>query len=254
MEREMILRVLLAVLAIWGMTWASNAHAARMVEVCGTKEVSNCQYSGGSYSCNVEIVPDYSNCWWEDWGYGDGGGDGGDSPTPPGGGGGGGGSYATCTNIRSERPLNCGDQDPGNPGDFPDASEAISQFSGLTINITSTTPNWELAITQLHRCIGGGHGSVQSCASEGFLQIGPGCDSQLCRELMDDLAIVMGTDFIGSLDPDSFNFSFAYPPQIGIAPDFDDFPEWMKTLITLAQAQMDCHVWHQKMNTAGCNP
>ncbi len=75
----MFLRVLVAVLAIWGASWSREAQAMYMVEVCNTVLVG---FNGHEAVYDLE-------CRWENWEYGGGGGGGGYF-----GGGGGGGGYS----------------------------------------------------------------------------------------------------------------------------------------------------------------
>ena len=180
---------------------------------------------------------------WVSAGYGNGGASGSS--------GSGGGNYSqTCQSIRGYRPENCDDSDPGNPGDFPN-----SESSTLVLNpIMGVSPHLQLAFDRLYGCIGGGYNSVQGCADEIYRETYPTCTYQLCFQFSSDLVSVMGTKYIDDYVRDSVSWSIAWPAQIGITPDFDMFPEWVKELVTRSRAQMDCHNWHDRMQAAGCTP
>lgn len=77
----MILRVLIAALAIWGMTWSKDANAIYMVRVCTYNPTTVCTPDAGCHVDAGEV------CRYENW---EGGGGGGYNPDPGDWGGGGG--------------------------------------------------------------------------------------------------------------------------------------------------------------------
>jgi len=120
--------------------------------------------------------------------------------------------------------------------------------------IFGVPPTLQQAFDHFFGCVGGGHNSVQGCADEVYRETRPTCTYQNCFAFTDDLVLVMGTNYIDDYVRDSVTWSIALPAQIGATPDFDMFPEWVKDLVTRARAQMDCHNWHDRMQTAGCSP
>ncbi len=114
----MLLRLLFAIGVIIGLMLPtpSNAMADSGMH-CVTGTVST---GDGSQS--------YTYCWWWE-GFGGGGGGGGYSnpDLPPSGGG---GTYisAACRQLRTGRPENCGDANPGTADDTPRATTSLDQF------------------------------------------------------------------------------------------------------------------------------
>lgn len=230
----MFARILIAALAVLGITWSRDTQAVQNQECEWVDAYVNGVYQYSLYLCS-----------------GGGGGSGGNGDTPPDVWNAGGGNYGqTCQSLRGERPDNCDDTDPGNPADFPNSADAISIFNPYF----GVPPDLRMAFDHFFGCVGGGHNSVQGCAEEIYRETFPTCSYQNCYWFSDDLLRVMGTAYIDDYVRDSVTWSIAWPAQIGVTPDFDMFPEWVKEAVSRSRAQMDCHLWHDRMQSAGCAP
>ncbi len=243
----MILRVLLAVLAIWGMTWSKDASAIYMVKTCQTVLVG---WDG--YEAIYE-----ERCRYENW---EGGGDFYDPDPGYGGGGGGGGNYVTCTNIRAERPLNCGNENPGNPADSPSSAVTSAAADSWSFsNYWEPAPaGFDLRFSRIYGCIGGGHGSVNECLLE-ELRVStsePGFEScTACVNFARDLMVSMGASEYRTLDAWLIPILVSQDQLQSVSPPaFSALPAWLRDLITASRAQMDCHDWHNSMSANGCAP
>ncbi len=238
----MFLRILIAALAIWGMSWSKEAQA--VLYVCSTVQTTVCQDGSG---CEVKLETDCGSCrqyltpppppqpWDHQVIIGDGA-----------------TQEEVCNDVRADRPGNCGDINPGAPQDYPEADFAVRMFAGFN-GVPSYISN---AIGQLWGCVGGGFNNYQRCASEVANSLNcsyslPRID--LCQSLRSDLGIIQDYGFIGGVERDYIDIEFSLR-DISLSPSWDNLPEWFKELVIRSKEQSACHRWHKRMQATRCLP